>query len=673
MESDEELLARLVEEYHRRSAQGARPSPEEFREQAGACYERLLELLRQEALLDSAIEGGTGERFPRTFGEYTLLELLGRGGIGNVYKAVHRPLARTVALKVLQGGWADDAELVERFQRGARAAAQVEHDHVVRIHDVGVFEGRPFIAMSLVAGSDLNTLFKKLRVAGPAPFTPTHHAILDAANIPGQGTDTAAFVRRVAALLAGPAEALDLYHCAGILHRDVKPGNLLLDRGGRLVLTDFDLARRFETGAQTAGNTLGTPGYMSPEQWDPLVTDVDARSDVYSLGCVLYEALTRRPPFHDADDPARLMKRVLSESAPDAVQAVPDLGVDARRVVAKALERRREDRYASAAAFAADLRALARSGSVAARPVPLSRRLARRVLRRRAPLAAALLTALVALLLWASRGAHLSILPWPDADVWLDGVALARTPIKDRRVSAGEHDVVLRRAGFGEHRVRIDLAAGESRTLDPRLAILDENDPAVLWALFEAAGIRTPQPPPRGAYRTEPARRGAPLPLLPRGKVRRADCATFEVEAAGAEEADLVLENAGGHEVWRKPLRLVAGRNRVEGAPALTVGTTYRWRAGGSEWVEFTVVKDLDLTSVMSVRADGHASLADKLEIRLLHQAELFTAVLVKARGLGGGEETQTHMLSIAIEALGIGHSAEAGRIGREVVGGGER
>jgi len=673
MESDEELLARLVEEYHRRSAQGARPSPEEFREQAGACYERLLELLRQEALLDSAIEGGAGERFPRTFGEYTLLELLGRGGIGYVYKAVHRPLARTVALKVLQGGWADDAELVERFQRGARAAAQVEHDHVVRIHDVGVFEGRPYIAMSLVLGSDLNVLFKKLRVAGPAPFTPTHHAILDEAGIPGHGTDTAAFVRRIAALLAGPADALDLYHRAGILHRDVKPANLLLDRGGRLVLTDFDLARRFETSAQTAGGTLGTPGYMSPEQWDPAVAEIDARSDVYSLGCVLFEALTRHPPFHDADDPVRTMKRVLTESAPDPVRFVPDLGLDVRRVVGKAVERRREDRYADAAAFAADLRALAGAGSVAARSVPLSRRLARRAWRRRAPLAAALLTALVALLLWASRGAHLSILPWPDADVWLDGVALARTPLKDRRVSAGEHDILLRRTGFREHRVRIDLAAGESRTLDPRLPILDENDPAVLVAIFEAAGVRTVQPPPRPTCRAEAARRGAPLPLLPRGKVRRADCKTFEIEAAVAEDAELVMEDAGGHAVWRRPLRLVAGRNRVDGAPEPLVGATYRWRAGGSEWVEFTVVRDLDLTSVMSIRADGHGSLADKLEARLLHQEELFTALLVKLRGLGGGEDTETQMRWSAVEALGIRNSAEADQIGRDLVGAGER
>jgi len=676
MEAEDELLAHLVEQYHLRQASGGRPRAEEFEAEAGEGYGKFLEILEQERLIDAAIEENTGERFPRTFGEYTLIGPLGRGGVGVVYRAVQRALARTVALKVLQGGWADDKELLERFKRGARAAAQVEHDHVVHIYDFGVFEGRPFIAMSYLSGHGLNKVLAAVRAAGPLPFRSAHHAALDGCGVPGAGFDTLGYVRRIAALFAGPADALHQYHERGIIHRDVKPGNLLLDGEERLVLTDFDLAKTTDTSFKTmAGSTLGTPAYMSPEQWDPMIPDVDRRADVYALGAALYEALTLRPPFVENEDASRLMRRVLQEKPADPRVFVPDLPLEARRVVLKALEKRRDDRYQTAADFAADLRALAGGQAVQARPVPLSTRAARFVWDRRGRIAAALFLATAALVFYARRPATLHILPVPHADVYLDGERLGRSPIREHRLASGSHELRARRKGFAEDTRRIEVEAGGSIVYDPALRALDENDPEVWVALAEITGIRITPPSfstSRGGEEPPPTA----VALTPRGTARLGDLERVRFELNAPVRGALVFETADGKTIHTEPLEAGAGaveRPMPEAVRrAAGVGLAVRWGvvlATGEKFLApVQVAPDLAPERAAALRAAAQAGspyVAKLMEIALLQQEGLFGAALDLALDLEREWPTK-QVLGMALEsidALSLQDSALAHRL----------
>ena len=203
-------------------------------------------------------------------GHYRILALLGRGGMAEVYRAVDERLDREVALKVLPPEFAWDPERVERFEREVKAAARLSHPNIVTVHEFGQGEGQHFYTMALMPGGDL-----KARIR---------------AHPEGMAADEA---RRV---LATVSLALDYAHHRGFVHRDVKPENILFDEEGRPQLTDFGIARAMAEGTLTAaGMVIGSPHYMSPEQAQGL--RVDGRSDLYSLGVVLYEMLTGRLPF----------------------------------------------------------------------------------------------------------------------------------------------------------------------------------------------------------------------------------------------------------------------------------------------------------------------------------------------------------------------------------------
>src|SRR6266705_542739 len=208
---------------------------------------------------------------PAKFGDYELLEEIGRGGQGVVYRAHQKSLNRTVALKVIGlGHWATEAHL-KRFRREAEAAARLDHPCIVPIHEVGEREGSCYFSMNLVEGSQLDDVAKR----EPMPL------------------------RRAAELIAKLARAVHYAHEHGILHRDIKPGNVLLDRNGEPHLTDFGLARLVET-ESTVTHTmevLGTPSYMAPEQAKGDNAAVSNATDVYGLGAVLYQLLTGHPPF----------------------------------------------------------------------------------------------------------------------------------------------------------------------------------------------------------------------------------------------------------------------------------------------------------------------------------------------------------------------------------------
>src|SRR6266487_135508 len=205
------------------------------------------------------------------FGDYELLEEIGRGGQGVVYRALQKSLNRTVALKVIGlGHWASDAHL-KRFRREAEAAASLDHPGIVPIYEVGERDGSCYFSMKFVEGGQLDEVVKRTPMS----------------------------IRQAAELIAKVARTVHYAHEHGILHRDIKPGNILLDANGEPHLTDFGLARLVEHGSTVTGSLeiMGTPSYMAPEQAVGNNAAVGRATDVYGLGTVLYELLTGHPPF----------------------------------------------------------------------------------------------------------------------------------------------------------------------------------------------------------------------------------------------------------------------------------------------------------------------------------------------------------------------------------------
>ena len=286
----------------------------------------------------------------RTISHYKILEKLGQGGMGVVYKAEDTKLDRTVALKFLGDHLTAHEELRQRFIREAKAAASLDHANICTVYEIGEDAGKTFIAMAYLGGP---TLEKRLD-EGPLP-------IEDA-------------VRYGAGLAAGLAAA----HNAGVVHRDVKPSNIVVSEAksgqdSQAVLMDFGLAQlaRETTKLTQEGSTIGTAGYMSPEQAQG--SEVDHRSDIWSLGAVLYEMVAGRSPF-GGDYQQAVLYAVINEQ-PEPLNAVrPDVPAELERIVNKTLAKKPGDRYQSADELTADLRALQRlqeSGSdMAAAPPP---------------------------------------------------------------------------------------------------------------------------------------------------------------------------------------------------------------------------------------------------------------------------------------------------------------
>ncbi len=265
--------------------------------------------------------------------DFTIGELVGVGGMGEVYRAQQRSMARTVALKVLPAAVGDDPLLAQRFANEARAAAAVTSPHVVAVHACGRQHGRCWISMEFVAGGTLAGLLDRRR-AERRPCTPP---------------EAIAFALQAARGLAAA-------HAAGLVHRDIKPGNLMLAADGRLLVADFGLVKVVGQESLTlTGSTLGTPLYMAPEQ--ARGDAVDAKSDLYALGCVLYELLTLRPPF--TGDSAEVLVFQHNYAEPELPRALnPDVPQDLQAVVLKCLQKEPAERFADAAGLIADLERL---------------------------------------------------------------------------------------------------------------------------------------------------------------------------------------------------------------------------------------------------------------------------------------------------------------------------
>ena len=334
---------------------------------------------------DATPPGGNGDSplTPgSTFAGHRIEEVIGTGGMGVVYRARHLALERERALKVVAPKLSADQRFRERFKRESRLAAQVEHPNVIPVHHAGEESGQLYLAMRLVDGVDLRSL-----VEASGPLDPAH----------------------AVRVLAGIAAGLDAAHARGLVHRDVKPANVLIERDGdaeRVFLTDFGISRLAGSGESltTTGEFFGSVDFVAPEQieGDPL----DRRTDVYALGGVVHFVLTAQPPFPRDTELAKLFAHA-NAPPPRPSEVVPGLPPAIDDVVAKAMAKRPEDRYGSAGELAAAAAAALGEPTPDLAPAPAAgrqppsadaapTRSLRRAARRRLPLAIGALAAVAA-------------------------------------------------------------------------------------------------------------------------------------------------------------------------------------------------------------------------------------------------------------------------------------
>ncbi|MEO1085285.1 MAG: serine/threonine-protein kinase, partial [Acidobacteriota bacterium] len=336
------------------------------------------------AAKSSEAEESPKERL-RYLGDYKLEEELGRGGMGVVYRATQTSLARPVAVKLLiEGQWASE-QARRRFQVEARAAASLEHPSIIKVHEVGEYEGQPYFSMDLVEGEDLAGLLKRERPA----------------------------ISQTVRWLIDICDAVACAHGRGVAHRDLKPSNVIIDPGGRPVVTDFGLARIEQNPAQTApltltGQVFGTPGYIAPERLRGVSTNASGE-DIYALGAILHALLTGKPPFHSYSSwPA--LSRAMEEDLPSLQRLNPQVPADLDAICLKSLARRPEDRYASVVDLRQDLERFDQGLPVAARPIPAWTRGWRWLHRRRRTVAvAAVVAVLTALAVFRNQVAQVAV------------------------------------------------------------------------------------------------------------------------------------------------------------------------------------------------------------------------------------------------------------------------
>jgi len=408
---------------------------------------------------------GVGE----TFGGYTIESLLGRGGMGTVYLATHRRLARKVALKVIAPELASDDDFRARFLRESQLAASLDHPNVIPIYDADEVDGVLYLAMRYVSGRSLQAL---IRDGGPLSPTET---------------------LRIAEQVGG---ALDAAHDAGLVHRDVKPANILIaEPGDHAYLCDFGLAKRAGSqGLTQAGSFLGSVDYCAPEQVDGRT--LDGRADVYSLGCVLFYCLAGRPPYLRETDVAVLHAH-LHDPPPPLSEVRPDLPRALDMVLAKAMAKSRDERYPTAGALVSGFKK-AVAGAVAfvdeeatrlaPMPTPLDET---RVTMRRPRVTSPHRRLVVAVILVAVLGgATATVFATRGSNSGSSAAAAKLRTFVDRTEN------VLDQAAAGRQEIRAALAAGLNCSISlqqagQRIASVADNRESILGQL---GNLQTPTP-----------------------------------------------------------------------------------------------------------------------------------------------------------------------------------
>jgi tRNA A-37 threonylcarbamoyl transferase component Bud32 len=283
----------------------------------------------------------------RYFGDYEILEEIARGGMGVVYKARQMSLNRPVALKMILASELATPEARQRFRAEAEAAANLQHPNIVAIHEVGEHEGKQYFSMDFVVGKNLAEIVR----GNPLP------------------------AERAASYVKTISEAIHFAHQRGTLHRDLKPQNVLIDADDRPRITDFGLAKRVDadSGLTRTGDVLGSPSYMPPEQAASQSAEIGPHSDVYSLGAILYELLSGRPPFAAAT-PWETICQVLQTPPVSPRKLNPDVPRDLETICLKCLEKQPQRRYHSARELAEELGRFLNHEPIHARPISLARR-----------------------------------------------------------------------------------------------------------------------------------------------------------------------------------------------------------------------------------------------------------------------------------------------------------
>ncbi|MFO0964595.1 MAG: protein kinase [Gemmataceae bacterium] len=432
------LVAGVVDDFRERQKRGDKPDVEEYATRHPEAADLLRKVLAAFQLVDGSPSSSPlplysgGERpgvrgapasapddvpLSGTLGDFRLIREVGRGGMGIVYEAEQISLGRRVALKVLPFAATLDPRQLQRFHNEARAAASLRHEHIVPVFAVGQERGIHFFAMQFVDGQTVADLIRQQKggatpAASDAPTTGPGQSPAPSADTEPLAAKTtepiprdAVYFRRAAEWGIQAAEALEHAHSLGIVHRDIKPGNLMIDAHGQLWVTDFGLARRAaESDLTMSGDLLGTLRYMSPEQALAKHDLVDHRSDVYSLGATLYELLTLRPAA-EGKDRQEIIQHITQADATSLRRHDRRIPADLETIVLKALAKEPEGRYATAKELAEDLRRSLASEPIRARRPSLRQRLAKWGRRNRpAVIAATVATFVITSVLGAAAG-----------------------------------------------------------------------------------------------------------------------------------------------------------------------------------------------------------------------------------------------------------------------------
>ena len=378
----------------------------------GSLRAEIEDLLRHDADAPAGflrgVRGDGADVAGRRIGPYEVVRELGRGGQGVVYLAKDSRLPRQVALKVVESGPLPSNELLRRFRREAAVASRLEHPGICGIHEAGLDDGIAYIAMRYVEGE---TLARKIAAAkgafaDQASCIDLSVAEVSQSRVTGFRSPTRTLIMLIVGMFERLSRALHVAHEAGVVHRDIKPGNVMVTPADEPVILDFGLAGDSSDDQPTItrpGEIFGTPGYMSPEQLTRQSIKVDRRTDVYSLGVALYETLTLRRPF-EAPTREGLYQAILTTEAPDPRRFNSAIPTDLRVVVETAMEKDRDRRYQTAFDFAEDLRRVRELEPILAKPAGWALRL-----RRWSQRNPALATALIGLFATLASGLVISL------------------------------------------------------------------------------------------------------------------------------------------------------------------------------------------------------------------------------------------------------------------------